>query len=118
MGSLTLTQNVLTLRDEIKGMITGVQLKGAMFIFTSHLGGVLLHNRLSRSDASGVITTANGISTRSGFRDKKKWIFSSTVFTIQALLFCWLYQKPSKPGRNVSCTQAERGGKLMLSHQR
>lgn len=31
----------------------------------------------------------------------KKWIFSSTVFTIQAFLFCGLYQKPSEPERNV-----------------
>ena len=41
-----------------------------MFIFTFHLGWEL-HNRLSRSGAWAAITTVNGISTRSGFRDKK-----------------------------------------------
>lgn len=39
----------------------------------------------------------------------KRGIFSSTVFTIQAFLFSWLYQKPSELERNVSCMGVARG---------
>lgn len=76
-----------------------------MFIFTFHLAGEL-HNRLSRSGARGEITTVNGISTRSGFRDKK-WIFSSTEFTIQAFLFSVLYATPLNRRGMFNCEEAK-----------
>lgn len=109
MCSLSLTQNVLTLRDEIKGMMnwSQLQLRGAMFICT-FLGGVL-HNRLSTSGAWGAITTVNGSSTRSGFRDKSG--FSHQLYSpFRHLCPVGFYQKPSEPERNVSCTKTERGG--------
>lgn len=49
-------------------------------------------------------------STRSGFRNKEKGIFSSAAFAIQAFLLSWLYQKPSEPERNASWMEAERWG--------
>lgn len=80
-----------------------------MFIFTSHLGRVLLQNRLSRSGASGTITTVNGISTRSGFRDKKGG-FSHQLYSLFRHFFSVGFIRNPLNRGEIWVTQRQKGG--------
>lgn len=114
MCSLLLTQNVLTLRDEIKAMMNWhhssnweVQCSFAPFL------GRVLHNRLSRSGAWGAIITVNGSSTRSGFRDKSG--FSHQLYSPFRHLCPVGFIRNPLNRRRMWVAQRQRGGGAMLT---